>query len=338
MTGSGRSEQVVLLLNVDSHRKIWNLPEGTVEAITGRFPQIKVLRAQDGASLRAQLPLARILYTWHLPSHLFPLAQRLEWIHTPAAGVDHLLYPQLRQSDLILTNCRGIAADAMADHIFATMLALARRLPESVRFQSQQRWGREIIWSTAPVPFTLNGKTLGIIGLGGVGMELARRASASGMTIIASRRTGGKAPKFVAKLVKPEQHAELLAESDFVALTAPLTSETRGLIGRKELRRMKKTAYLLNAGRGEQVDEAALIRALREGWIAGAALDVFQREPLPRNSVLWRLPGLLITPHYAGTYPEHMGRATRLFVENLAYFLAGKRKKLRNVVDKQRGY
>ncbi len=136
----------------------------------------------------------------------------------------------------------------------------------------------------------------------------------------------------------PDGHPELLAESDFVVICAPLTPETRGLIGSKELKRMKKTAYLVNAGRGEQVDEAALIRALREGWIAGAALDVFQREPLPRNSVLWRVPGLLITPHVAGTYPEHMVRANELFMENLELFLKGKLKKLRNVVDKQVGY
>ena len=136
----------------------------------------------------------------------------------------------------------------------------------------------------------------------------------------------------------PEGTPEILAEADFVVVATPLTPETRGLIGARELRRMKKTAYLVNVGRGEHIDEAALVRALREKWIAGAALDVFQREPLPKNSVLWRLPGLLISPHYAGTYPEHMTRATRLFLDNLALFLRGKKKHLKSVVDKKRGY
>src|SRR5437867_7404181 len=338
MSGRGRNEQVVLLLNVDSHRRIWNLPEGTDETIAARFPRVRVVRATDAASFRASLPQAHILYTWYFPRELFSLARHLKWIHTPAAGVDHLLHPSLRQSDLILTNSKGIAGDAMADHIFAMILALARRLPDSVRFQTQQRWGQEVMWSTPPVPFALNGKILGIIGLGGIGLELARRAKAFGMTVIASRRSSTRGPSIVSKVFRADQLGELLAESDFVALTAPLTPETRGMIGAKELRHMKKTAYLVNIGRGEQIEEAALIRALREAWIAGAALDVFQREPLPKNSVLWRLPGLLITPHYAGTYPEHVARATSLFLENLALFLAGKTKKLRNIVDKQRGY
>src|SRR5262249_20853624 len=131
---------------------------------------------------------------------------------------------------------------------------------------------------------------------------------------------------------------DLLAESDFVVLAPPLTPRTRGMIGRKELRRMKKTAYLINVGRGEVVQDAAIIAALREGWSAGAALDVFATEPLPRNSVFWNLPGLLITPHYAGTYPGHVARATALFLDNLKVFLAGKRSRLKNLVEKPRGY
>ena len=224
----------------------------------------------------------------------------------------------------------------MADPL-RPQLALARRLPEAVRFQAHQQWGQDHLWKTEPTPFSLSGKVLGIIGLGGVGAALAKRALAFDMTVHACRRSAGKAPRGVSKIHPPAQVGELLAESDFVAVTAPLTPETRGLIGAKELKRMKKTAFLINVGRGEHIDEAALIRALREKSIAGAALDVFQREPLPKNSVLWRVPGLLVSPHYAGTYPDHMEKATRIFVENLGHFLAGKTSKLKNVVDKQRG-
>lgn len=338
MRASGRGEQVVVLLNVDSHFRIWSLPEGAQDAIAQRFPRVKILRATDGASLRAGLAEADVLYAWHLSKELFSLARRLKWIHTPAAGVEHFLHAPLRHSDVVLTNSRGLAGDAMADHVFAMMLALARRLPESLRLQAQERWRQDLFWNTPPAPFSLSGKVLGIVGLGGVGLELARRARAFGMKIVATRRTAAKAPRFVAKLLEPGQLPELLAESDFVVIAAPLTQETRGLIGIRELKRMKPTAYLINVGRGEHVHEGALIRALRGQWIAGAALDVFQHEPLPKNSVLWRVPGLLITPHYAGTYPEHLARATDLFIQNLAVFLSGKMKKLRNVVDKQRGY
>jgi D-2-hydroxyacid dehydrogenase (NADP+) len=332
------SQEIVLLLNVDSHRSLWNLPPGTVEEIGSRFPSVKILKASEKLPLRAALPQADVLYAWGLPREVFPLASRLKWLHTPAAGVDHLLYPAFVQSDVLLTNSRGVAGDAMADHAFTMILALARRLPESVRFQSQHRWGQETLWTTPPPPITLKGRVLGVVGLGGVGIELASRARAFGMTVLATKRSGGKSPKSVSKTYAPDQLPDLLAESDFVVLTAPLTSETRGLIGRKELRRMKKTACLVNVARGELVEEPALIRALREGWIAGAALDVFAHEPLPRNSVFWNLPGLLITPHYAGTYPEHVARATDLFLENLGLFLAGKRSKLKNLVNKHRGY
>ena len=328
----------MLVLNVDSYRALWNLPPGTVEEIGERFPKVEILKTSEKLPLRAAIGRADVLYTWHVPREIFPLAKRLKWVHTPAAGVDHLLYPTFVQSDVLLTNSRGIAGDAMADHAFAMILALARRLPDAVRFQLQRRWGQETLWTTPPAPFALQGKVLGIVGLGGVGTHLATRARAFGMTVIASRRSNGKKPGSIAKIYPPEDLSELLAESDFVVLAPPLTPQTRGMIGRKELRRMKSTAYLVNVGRGELVQDAAIIAALRERWIAGAALDVFGLEPLPRNSVFWNLPGLLITPHYAGTYPEHVARATALFLENLKHFLAGKRSRLKNLVDKSRGY
>jgi phosphoglycerate dehydrogenase-like enzyme len=333
-----QTQETALLLNVDSHRALWNLPKGTVEEIGARFPRVKVLKTSEKMPLRALIGQADILYTWHLSREVFPLARRLQWVHTPAAGVDHLLYPSFVQSDVLLTNSRGLAGDAMADHAFSMILALARRLPDAVRFQVQHRWGQEVLWTTPPPPVALHGKVLGIVGLGGVGVQLAARARAFGMTIIATRRFTTKKPPALARIYLPDELPELLAESDFVVLCPPLTPQTRGMIGRKELRRMKKTAYLVNVGRGELVQDAAIIAALREGWIAGAALDVFGTEPLPRNSVFWNLPGLLITPHYAGTYPEHVARATALFLDNLKLFLAGKRSRLKNLVDKKLGY
>ena len=338
MRKTRRGDPTVLLLNVDAHRKQWSLPDGAQDAIAARFPRLTIVRVQDARALREELPRAEVLYTWQLPRELFVLARRLRWVHTPAAGVDHLLHAAFRSSDVLLSNSRGVAGDAMADHVFAMMLALARRLPESVRFQDQLRWGQDAFWSKTPIPFALTGRTLGILGLGGVGIELARRARAFGMKVHAIKRSQGRAPSSVAKLYEPEQLLDLLAESDFVVCAAPLTPETRSLMGAREFRHMKPTGYFINVGRGEQVEEGALIRALREGQIAGAALDVFRREPLPKNSVLWRVPNLLITPHYAGTYPEHMARATDLFIENLALYLSGRSSRLKNLVDKRRGY
>src|SRR5262245_60002125 len=173
MPRSRPSQEIVLLLNVDSHRSLWNLPAGTVEEIASRFPSVKILKASEKLPPRAALPQADVLYAWGLPREDLPLASRPKWPDTPAAGCDHLLYPAFVHGDVLLTNSRGVASDAMADHVFAMILALARRLPESVRFQSQHRWGQETLWTTLPPPITLKERVLGIVGLGGVGLELA---------------------------------------------------------------------------------------------------------------------------------------------------------------------
>lgn len=338
MTSRAKSTPITVLLDVDASQAIWRFPADLESVIAERFKGVNVIRPKNAREMKAALPRADVLYSWWLAPDMLGHARRLRWIHTPAAGVDRLLIPQLLHSDIFVTNSRGIAADAMADHVFAMILALVRRLPESVRFQSQQRWGRETLWATEPPPSSLAGKTLGIVGLGGVGAALTKRARAFGMKVIGSRSRPGKAPKGVDKLYGPDGHLELIAASDVIAVTAPLTQATRGLIGLREIAKMKPTAYLVNVGRGALVDETALLRALRERKIAGAALDVFQREPLPPSSVLWKLPNLLITPHYAGTYPEHMARATELFLENLGHFVKGRIKKMKNVVDKKRGY
>ena len=329
-------ESLTVLLNLFSHRKIWNLPEGRDEELSRRFPDVRFVLVADRAALRESLPRADALFSWHLPPEILPLARRLRWLHTPAAGIEHLMYPALRSSDILITNCRGLAGDAIAEHMLALMLALSRRLHDVVRLQLSQRWGQDFMWSSEPTPFRLAGRTLGIVGLGGVGGQVARRAKALGLRVVAIRRKASAKSRFVDLLLAPDRLPELLEQSDFVALAVPLTPQTRGLIGAQELAKMKRSAYLLNAGRGELVNETALVRALRERAIAGAALDVFQNEPLPRRSILWRVPNLIVSPHYAGTYPEHLSRATDLFEENLRRFIAGG--PLKNLVDKKVGY
>jgi phosphoglycerate dehydrogenase-like enzyme len=330
------SDSTTVLLNLYSHRKLWNLSEGRDEDLARRFPSVRFELTADRSVLKERLPHADVLFSWHLPADLFHLAKKLRWIHTPAAGIDHLLYPAMRGSDIALTNCRGLSGDVMAEHLLALMLAFSRRLHEAVRMQHSQRWGQDHMWSTSPIPFRLAGRTVGIVGLGGIGTELARRAKALGMQVLSMRRTPAPKPRFVDELLGADGLDDLLERSDFVVLCVPLTQETRGMIGARELSKMKKSAYLLNVGRGEHINETALVRALRAGSIAGAALDVFQNEPLPRRSIFWRVPNLIVSPHYAGTYPEHMDRATDLFAENLRLYLAGR--KLKNLVDKKTGY
>lgn len=252
----------------------------------------------------------------------------LRWIHTISAGVDHLLFPELRESEAILTNASGVFNIPIAETVLAYMLAVVKRLPE---FLAQQREHR---WQKLPLQ-ELYGMTVGIVGLGDIGSEVARRCRAFGMRVLGMRRH--PAPSDVAdEVFPPERLHELLSQSDFVVLALPLTDETRGLIGREALAAMKPTAWLINIARGALVDEGALIEALREGRIGGACLDVFAEEPLPEDSPLWDMPNVIITPHNSWSSPHIEEREIELFLENLRRYVAGE--PLRNVVDKKAGY
>lgn len=252
----------------------------------------------------------------------------LRWMHTASAGVDHILFPELRDSDILLTNASGVFDIPIAETVLAYMLAVVKRLPE---FLTQQREHR---WQKLPLR-ELRGLTVGIVGLGSIGAEVARLCRAFGMRVLGLRRR--PAPSDVADEVLPPEHLhDLLSRSDFVVIAAPLTEQTQGLIGRAELAAMKPTAWLINISRGAIVDEEALIEALREGRIGGACLDVFAEEPLPAESPLWEMPNVLITPHNSWSSPHIEEREIELFLENLRRYVAGE--PLLNVVDKQAGY
>jgi phosphoglycerate dehydrogenase-like enzyme len=211
------------------------------------------------------------------------------------------------------------------------MLMFVKNMSLFAAQKKEKKWERHI-------PVNLRGQTAGIIGLGHIGKEVARLAKCLGMQVIATSRSAGEGDKarYVDKLVPREKLPELLRESDFVILTLPSTAETTRLIGEKELRLMKPTSVIINIGRGNIIDEAALIRALEEKRIAGAGLDVFTQEPLPAESKLWALPNVILTPHIAGAMPDYSVHTTEIFCDNLARFLAGK--KLKNIVDKKIGY
>lgn len=283
------------------------------------------------ARLDALLAEAEVIYGLRLPENVLSRAPRLKWIQVMSAGVDFFLDAEMLASPVILTNVSGIHATPISEFVLGLMLMFVKQSSWSFQLQREKRWER---FTTS----VLRSKTVGIVGLGNIGREVARLAQAFGMGVLATRRSVrqvGRA-RYVDIMLPPDQLPRLLAESDFVVLTLAFTSETNKFIGEKELRMMKPAAYLINIARGGLVDEAALIRALEEHWIAGAGLDVFATEPLPVESRLWELPNAILSPHSSGSTEEYNRRATELFSENLRRYVNGK--KLRNVVDKKRGY
>jgi phosphoglycerate dehydrogenase-like enzyme len=250
--------------------------------------------------------------------------------------VDRVLNPELVKSPVRVSSSRGVNSVAVAEHALALMLALTRGVADAVRAQAAARWDQEALYDRKPPLEELHGRLLGILGLGDIGRELARRAAALGMRVWGLTRTARPRPPHVEKVFAAGREDMLLRNADVVVLALPLTTATHGLMGERRLRRMKPSALLINIGRGELVQEWALLRALREGWIAGAGLDVFAAEPLPAASPLWTAPRLVLTPHVAGTHPQYMAKSAELFLQNLRRYAAGE--PLLNEVDKAAGY
>jgi phosphoglycerate dehydrogenase-like enzyme len=250
-----------------------------------------------------------------------------------------MLFPALIASAVQMTNSRGISADTIAEHVLAVTLASFRKLPLALQSQTARTWAQDAILALPPLR-TIAGSEVLVVGLGSIGTATARRMSALGARVTATRRhPDGPRPDFVQRVAAPADLLDLLRSADVVVLAAPHTRETRRLIGLRELAAMRPDAILVNVSRGTLIDEAALIAALArrpQPAIAGAALDVFEDEPLPPESPLWDLPNVLITPHMAGFRPDHWDAVTTLFSENLRRFEADR--PLLNVVNKQNGY
>ncbi|HWQ15034.1 MAG TPA: D-2-hydroxyacid dehydrogenase [Roseiflexaceae bacterium] len=306
--------------------------QGDVARIAALAPDMRVVLARDEAAIDALLGEVEVAAGW-FPPHLLARAPRLRWLQQWGAGADWLLrHPQAAEMDFVLTNASGVHAVPISEQIIGMLLMFARGLHLAVRAQARREWWRP---GRAGV-FELAGKTMLLVGVGAIGERTAELASALGMRVEGVRRDPSIAAAGVAAMFGPDQLAARLPHADVVVLTVPLSRETRGLIGAAQLRAMKSTAYLVNIGRGGTVDEAALAEALHEGWIAGAALDVFAEEPLPPGSPLWELENCIITAHYAGNTPAYNERAMAIFCDNLRRYRAGE--PLRNVVDKRAGY
>jgi phosphoglycerate dehydrogenase-like enzyme len=319
------------------------------EKIVAAASGMKAVNADDEAAAVREIPDADAFFGKLTPV-LLRASQRLRWVQSPTASLEHYLFPELIEHPLTLTNMRGIFSDVIAEQVFGYVLCLARNLHVYVRHQLESKWspvgGEESRVSnlTGPAFVTamdrahrhLAGSTMGIVGLGGIGREIARRAAAFGMRVVAVDPAPATPPLEVEQLWRPDQLDQLLAASDWVVIAAPHTPDTEQMFRRRQFQTMRSTAHLINIGRGAIVNLDDLTAALEAGEIAGAALDVFEREPLPREHRLWRLPNVIITPHVAGYATCIAERHLEVLLDNIRRFTAGE--PLRNVVDKRRWF
>ncbi|MFZ3342713.1 MAG: D-2-hydroxyacid dehydrogenase, partial [Terriglobales bacterium] len=314
----------------------WNAPDWFSERLRADFPQLTVVHLPDYKRLDAEIPNADILIAWSIRPEQIKAATKLRWIHSPAAAVHQLMFPELIESDVVLTNARDVHGPVVAEHVIALIFALAKKIPGSVDLQRKHVWGQQLLWDELPRVREVAGATLGLVGLGSIGRPLVKSAKALGMRVVAVREHPEKGSDGADVVFGPEGVGELFRQADYVVLAAPVTESTKAIANAEHLALMKPGACLINVGRGALVDETALAAALREKKIGGAALDVFPKEPLAADSPLWDLPNLLITPHTAALTDKLWERHYALFSENLRRYLDGK--PLLAVVDKRKGY
>lgn len=300
-------------------------------AITRLAPKIELVQCRTREEVSAAIANADVFFG-AIDRETIRRGTQLKWIQHPAAGVEgQVAIPELLQSKIVLTNMQRVFAPVISETAIGLLLALARGFPTYVRQGDRKQW------KSAPNLMEISNKTLGVIGFGGLGSETARRAHYGfGMRIIATDAKPLPKPHWVDELRDPGWQAELVKQSDAVVVAAPETKLTRGMVNEAFLKSMKKTAFLIAISRGTLYDGEAVTRALKEGWIAGAGLDVTPREPLPADDPLWTAPNTIITCHTSGYAPERRGRVMALFTENVRRYVNGL--PLMNVVDRARGY
>jgi phosphoglycerate dehydrogenase-like enzyme len=328
-----------VLVGVISPAPVWILPKIFVDQLRARFPHHTFLEAWDRDAIRRQLPDADVAFTPFIDRDVFPAAKRLRWIQSPAVGVGSLMFPELHASPVVISSAKGIRARSIAEHVIGVTIALARRLPHAIRAQTAHRWAQDELEGPDSGVWTVSGRQLLIVGLGSIGLEVARLAVPLGLSVVGIRKHPGRPSGDVPPSVSvygPESLPDLLGTADVIVLSMPHTPDTREIIGRRELDLLKRGALLVNIARGKLVDDAAVVDALRDGRLGGAALDVFTREPLEATSPYWDLPNVIVTPHTAGAMADYWTPLVALFSENLRRFERGQ--EMLNVVDKQAGY
>lgn len=311
----------------------YTLTEEQLGRINSRLGgRAEVMKVKDFDEAGDVLSDARVLLTNQLTIDQRDLEKmkNLEWIQCVFSGINHFPLDYLRDKGIILTNARGVHRIQMSEFIVSLLLSIVRRSYHYTKAHLNRKWD--------PVKIDeLYGKTIGFIGVGAVARETARKLRPFGVRTLGVKNNV-EPVEYLDEIYGGDGLNKLLEESDFVITLVPLTDETRGMIGENQFRRMKKTAWFINVARGPIVDERALERALKEGWIAGAGLDVFEKEPLPEDSPLWDLENVIITPHIAGPTPHYMDRLMDLFIDNLEAFVEGRTDEMANVIDYDKQY
>jgi phosphoglycerate dehydrogenase-like enzyme len=311
-------------------RRIWirvPIPAEDMQILRREFPHVHFI--MDDGEMRNVEDIDGVFTDDPVPENLLAHMQNLRWIHVTRGGANAYLTPEVKRRPIQVTGSKGIHGRSFSEFALACIFALAKKLPESWENQKEKKWRRV-------EPEEVAGKTLGIVGLGTVGSELAQKAKALGMRVVATKRAISEKPGFVDELGGPEFLPRLLEQSDFVVLSLASIPSTEKMIGEKELRVMKASAYFINLTGGKAVEEKALIRALKDNRIAGAALDAFAKQPLPPDSELWTLPNVIISARAAGATAQKWELMLPIFADNLRRFTSGE--PLRNVVDKELGY
>lgn len=314
--------------------KIWlrvNLPAKELAELQESMPECDIRPGEDDAAMDSQWlgQVDGVFTEAPLPDELVQRMANLKWLHVTRGGVNTYLTPTVKSRPIQVTGSKGIHGAAFSEFTLACILAFAKKLPDCMEAQREKKWQKL-------QPVEIEGRTVGIVGLGTVGSELARKAKALGMRVLATKRIVTEKPDYVDELGAPGFLPDLLAQSDYVVLLLASVPTTFNIIGENELRRMKQTAYLINLTGGRAIEETLLIRALKERWIAGAALDAFAKQPLPADSALWSLPNVIITPRIAGITSQKWTALLPIFQENLRRFVSAE--PLKNVVNKELGY
>ena len=332
---SGMNQHKIAILLHDSF-EMWRPPTWFIDKLRTEFPQVEVVHSAHNRHDEEALRDADIMIGWSLPLDLFHAAIGLRWIYSITAAIDQFLFSQLVASDIVISNAGRVHGPVVAEHALAMVFALAKRIPSAVLHQKDRDWAMEEMWNEHPQPRELRGATVTVAGLGSIGSEVANLAAALKMYVIGIREHPERGPAGAHEVLGYDSLDKTIQRSDFVVLAAPLTPQTKHLIDGRRLQLFKPDAYLINVSRGAMLDEAALISALKNRQLGGVALDVFEEEPLPRRSPLWKMPQVLITPHIAFLNSKVWERHYSAFTDNLRRYLAGET--LQGTINKKQGY
>ena len=325
-----------ILISIQQPVTQWQIPADGVDKLRKRFPLINFIHATTPEERAEGLREADAAYTWILSAEELAAAKNLRWVHTSAVAVETLCLRELFARSVMVSNTRGVQAIPIAEHVMAVLLALAKQIPFVLENQAQARWAQNEFTGDR-LPWLLNGRTLGLIGVGTIGAEVAKRAQAFGMRVIAMRRR----PAYgvighVEQIYGLPDLPDFLAQCQALVIAAPLTPETHGLMGAAQFAQLPRGAVVINVGRAKIVDTEALIDALKRGHLGGASLDVFPQEPLPAEHALWKTPNVLLTPHTSGFRRGHWDEVIELYGDNIERWLKGEPLKYR--IEPELGY